>query len=86
MKRTYEGVTIKEGDVITIAAQGVKVKGTVLSVDHNGPRDGWYIELGDATSGGLIWGGGYCYWKQGSDGGRVVEVNGKEIPNTKGEQ
>ncbi len=71
---TYEGVTINIGDEIIVAAQSIKVKGTVLTVDHYGAEDGWYIQMSPATVPG-----NFSYWKQGIDGGNVIAVNGKSV-------
>lgn len=60
---------IQKGDTIKIKSQGTTAEGTVLSADYYGERDGWYIEL-EAP---------YRYWKQGFDGGYVVEVNGQQV-------
>jgi hypothetical protein len=50
----------------------------VYSADHNGERDGWYIELKNANVTG-----GYSYWKQGYDGGRILSINGKKVDDKK---
>lgn len=65
---------ISKGDVVTIAAQGIKVTGEVLSADYWGEKDGWYIELTKANVPG-----GYSYWKQRYDGGKIVSINGKKV-------
>lgn len=65
--------TISKGDRITIAAQGIKVTGTVLNADWYDP-EGWYIEMNEANVPG-----GYSYWKQRYDGGKIVAINGKDI-------
>jgi hypothetical protein len=65
---------VVKGDVVVIKAQGITVKGEVLSADYWGDKDGWYIELTKANVPG-----GYSYWKQRFDGGKLVEVNGKEV-------
>ncbi len=70
---THEGFTISVGDRITVKAQGLKVTGTVVTVEHNGP-DGWYIQMNEANVPG-----GFSYWKQGIDGGKIVEHNNKEV-------
>jgi len=59
---------ISKGDTVTIKAQGMTVKGDVLSAEHYG-KDGWYIELINANVPG-----GYSYYKQRYDGGNVVDV------------
>jgi len=63
--------TIEKGSIVTIQAQGIQVTGKVLSADNWGGKDGWYIEMTEANVPG-----GYSYWKQGQDGGTLVEVNG----------
>jgi len=65
---------LKPGDIIAIKAKGITVRGTILSACYYGPEDGWYIELINANVPG-----GYSYWKQGLDGGKIVEVNGRHI-------
>ncbi len=67
-------VTVNVGDSITIEAKGIRVTGKVYSVDFWGGNDGWYIELVNANVPG-----GYSYWKQGFDGGSIVELNGKSL-------
>lgn len=61
------GKTIKKGSMVTIKVNGVIVKGEVYSADFWGNEDGWYIELVDIN-------GVYRYWKQGEDGGELLEV------------
>lgn len=80
MKVTYKGLTVREGDSITIRAQAISVTGTVVTVEHNGP-DGWYIQLKYANVPG-----NFSYWKQGIDGGRITHVNSvpvEELQNPK---
>jgi hypothetical protein len=74
MGATYKGVTVKVGDRITVQAQGIAVTGTVVTADHYGEEDGWYIQMTDANVPG-----GFSYWKQGFDGGRITHINGKEV-------
>ena len=57
---------ISEGDYIKISALGTTLEGTVISASNWGDSDGWYIEF-DSTR------VGYSYWKQGMDGGKIVE-------------
>lgn len=66
-------LNIEKGDKITIAAMGLKVKGTVTSVNYY-DYTGYYIELTDANVPG-----GYSYWKQRDDGGMVIEINGRAM-------
>jgi hypothetical protein len=73
MPNTDGKVTVNQGDTIVVEAQGMKVKGRVHSASFWGGKDGWYIEIVDAVP------TGYSYWKQGYDGGRIVEVNGKRV-------
>lgn len=63
---------IEKGDQITIDAQGIVVRGIVYSAQHY-PDDGWYIEIEQANVPG-----GFSYWKQKQDGGRIVDVIKKE--------
>lgn len=63
--------SIPKGTPVVIKAQGLTVRGEVISAEHYGSGDGWYIELGNANVPG-----GYSYWKQGQDGGELVEVDG----------
>lgn len=69
---------IKKGDSVTIKVQGIKVTGEVLSADHWGEKDGWYIEMTNANVSG-----GYSYWKQGQDGGEIInhleKADGKRL-------
>jgi hypothetical protein len=65
--------SIERGQSIVVSAMGRTVKGTVLSASDYGRSDGWYIEIGECNVPG-----GYSYWKQGLDGGRIVSVDGKE--------
>lgn len=64
---------IKVGDRITIAAMDIKVTGDVVSCSYY-RGDGWDIELDNANVPG-----GWSHWKQWQDGGRIVEINGKEV-------
>ncbi len=68
---TNTELVINKGDTVVIKAQGIQVRGKVLSAAYYGGRDGWYIELIEANVPG-----GYSYWKQGLDGGSIIEVNG----------
>lgn len=65
---------VNKGDTITIKSQGIKVTGEVLSANDWGGTDGWYIELTKANVPG-----GYSYWKQGQDGGKIIRINGEDI-------
>lgn len=69
---TYEGLTVKVGDEIAVQAQGIVVKGKVLTVDHYGAYDGWYIQMSPANVPG-----NFSYWKQGIDGGNIIAINGE---------
>jgi hypothetical protein len=80
---TYKGVTVKKGDRIKVQAPTITVTGTVVTVEHwdydmdrqgNIVGGGWYIQMTDANVPG-----GFSYWKQGCDGGKIVEINGKEV-------
>lgn len=62
--------TIEKGTEVAIMFNGRKIKGTVISARNWGGNDGWYIELTRED-------GGYGYWKQGPDGGALVEVGGE---------
>lgn len=68
------GVEVNKDDKVTIAAQGIKVTGTVTAVEHWGGHDGWDIEMKDANVRG-----GYSRWKQGTDGGKIIQVNGQVV-------
>jgi hypothetical protein len=59
------------GDRIAIQVQGRLIIGSVESAEDYGNDGGWYIEMTRANVPG-----GYSYWKQGSDGGKIVQVNG----------
>ncbi len=74
--KTYERQIerINKDDQVEIAAQGIIVRGTVLTAQWYGERDGWYIEMDHANVPG-----GYSYWKQGYDGGRINKVNGLTV-------
>lgn len=63
--------TLKEGTIIAIKSQGLTVKGKVISAEHWGERDGWYIEMIDTD-------GNYRYWKQGQDGGELLSIEGDD--------
>lgn len=58
---------IQNGKWVRIRHNNVNIDGKVISADHYGPRDGWYIEL-------LKRDGDYRYWKQGQDGGTLLAV------------
>jgi hypothetical protein len=73
-KTRGDKMKITKGDTVVIQAQGIKVKGEVLSADNWGGKDGWYIELTKANVPG-----GYSYWKQGQDGGKLIEVRGHKV-------
>ena len=83
MEATYKGITVKVGDRITIQGPAATVTGKVVTVEHwnfdfdrhgNIVGGGWYIQLTEANVQG-----GFSYWKQGMDGGRITHINGKEI-------
>ena len=59
---------VEVGDKVKIKAQGILVTGKVVRVDH-WEGYGWDIELTEANVPG-----GYSHWKQGTDGGEIVEV------------
>ena len=59
--------TIFKGDIVHIKSQGVTRTGKVLSADYDSHRGNYYLEI-DSTE------AGYCYWKQGQDGGTVEKV------------
>lgn len=63
---------IEPKDTVRIKAQGVTREGEVLSAHNYGSKDGWYIEMIDPTY-------GYCYWKQGQDGGCITHINGNKV-------
>lgn len=63
--------TIKKGAIVTIEVNGLTVIGEVYSADYWGESDGWYIELVDTN-------GVYRYWKQGQDGGKLINIEGVE--------
>ena len=65
-------MTINQGDAVKITAQGLTVTGEVLTANDYKEDGGWYIELLDAK-------GKYYYWKQGIDGGTLLEVNGQKL-------
>lgn len=57
---------VEVGDSIT--AQGCTYKiAEIISCDHWGVDAGWYVEFLDPQ-------GKYHYWKQGSDGGRLIKA------------
>lgn len=74
MATDNKNVEVKKGDQIAIRAQGITIKGTVISANWYGPTDGWYIETSTES-------GGYSYWKQGQDGGQLRFVNGLGVYN-----
>lgn len=66
---------VKKGDMIEVEAQGIVVKGKVYDANwFNGADGGYYIEIIDANVPG-----GYSYWKERQDGGKIVSINGKKI-------
>lgn len=65
-------VKIETGDTVKFRAQGRTFEGKVLTADNNGNKYGWYIEMIDNND-------GYVYWKQGHDGGELLEVNGQPV-------
>lgn len=74
MARSVQGTVVEVGDVVVVEAQGMRVKGRVEVVDYWGEEYGWDLELADANVRG-----GYSRWKQGTDGGKLVEVNGRTV-------
>lgn len=78
----WDGKTrVFKDDKIAVMVQGITVRGTVYSADWYGVRDGWYIEITNAEfeNRPLNFTGNYSYWKQGNDGGRIIELNGQPI-------
>lgn len=73
MAKDNNGVAVNVGDKIEIAAQGIIVRGIVVSADWYDSA-GWYIEVDNANVDG-----GYSYWKQREDGGRITKVNDVKI-------
>lgn len=69
-----QGVEVVKGDTVVVAARGIKVRGVVVEAYWWGEDYGWDLELDQANVPG-----GYSRWKQKDDGGRIVEVNGKEV-------
>lgn len=59
--------TISKDSIVTIQAKGITITGTVLTANYWGEEDGWYIEILDEQ-------GMYRYWKQGQDGGELIDV------------
>jgi len=59
---------IKPGDILTIRVRNNTRTGIVTSAYNYGTDEdpNWYIELDDYTYGAT-------YWKQGIDGGEIVE-------------
>jgi hypothetical protein len=70
---TGNGLTISVNDNIVVAAQGLRIRGDVVSVNYY-DEAGWYIEITNANVPG-----GYSYWKQRDDGGHVIEINGISV-------
>lgn len=69
-----EKLTIKMDDIVEIQAKGVRLMVKVLSANNYGMVESdWYIESE------IISTGAYSYWKQSSDGGHIVSLNGKEV-------
>lgn len=66
---------IERGDQIKIKVSGCVYEGTVLTANDYTEWDngGWYIEFMSNH------GNGYAYWKQGEDGGKIIELNGKAV-------
>lgn len=65
-------LTIEKDSKVAIMFNGNKIEGKVLTANNWGPEDGWYIEMIDTF-------GNYRYWKQGPDGGEVIEVDGENV-------
>lgn len=65
---------LDRGTKVTIKAHGITVKGEVLTADNWGSdtAPNWYIELRDTNN-------QYRYWKQDSDGGQLVEIDGEPV-------
>lgn len=63
---------IKLGDTATIVARGRRATGEVIYKDYDSWEDTWDIELelSDGTT---------ARWRSAFDGGKLVEVNGREI-------
>lgn len=72
LRGTDGKITVSRGDIITVRAQGIAVTGVVATVSHC--SDGWYIEIDEANVPG-----GWSYWKQPCDGGRITMLNGKVV-------
>ena len=66
-----QNLKIKKDDTVSIKAYGCVISGKVISAEHN-DVNGWYIELRTDY-------GGYNYYKQLYDGGKVVQVNGVDV-------
>jgi pyruvate/2-oxoglutarate/acetoin dehydrogenase E1 component len=66
-------LSIKDGDRVTIKAQGITVTGTVINAEHY-DQSGWYIDMVDANTSG-----GVSSYRQRDDGGQVVAINGKAV-------
>lgn len=65
--RFYKAFELAPGDRIAITTGGDRFVGVVLTAEHWGARDGWFIEIDKDF-------GGYGYWKQGCDGGVVEKL------------
>ena len=65
-------IRISEGDKIKVWCQGELVEGKVISAMDYDEDGGWYIEMTDLK-------GVYRYWRQGQDGGELLEVNDKRV-------
>lgn len=71
---------LKTDDKIRLTLpDGYQVAGKVISADHWGNRDGWYIEirkdlLTEKNRASNFIQSDYGYWKEGCDGGRVEKL------------
>lgn len=66
VEKVRDDTKIKRDDTVVIQWNGIKIEATVLTANHWGKQDGWYIEMVDKN-------GVYRYWKQNQDGGELIE-------------